>query len=111
MTASVEAAPTGDYPPPPEPVRVGSAIRQPVQTKYVAPVLPETARQAGVRGMVIVEIRIGADGKVETAKVLRGIPLLDQAAVDAVKQWEYEPTQLNGRPVPIIMTAAVTFGQ
>lgn len=107
---SVDAAPGSDgYPPPSAPVRVGGNIRQPAQTKYVAGVLPEAARRAGVHGMVILEIVIGADGKVESAKVLRSIPLLDQAAIDAVKQWAYEPTLLNGQPVPIIMTATVNF--
>ena len=54
--------------------------------------------------MVIIEARIGADGGVEEAHVLKSIPLLDEAALDAVKQWRFMPTLLNGRPVPIIMT-------
>ena len=52
---------------------------------------------------------IGASGKVTDAKVLRSIPLLDAAALDAVKQWEYTPTTLNGQPVPVIMTVTVNF--
>jgi protein TonB len=52
---------------------------------------------------------IGIDGKVADAKVLRSIPLLDQAALAAVRQWEYTPTLLNGVPVPVIMTVTVTF--
>ena len=113
MSASVvEAAPgAAGYPPPTAPVRVGSNIRTPAKIKDARPVLPDAARRAGVYGMVILEIVIGADGKVETAKVLRSIPLLDQAAIDAVKQWVYEPTLLNGQPVPIIMTATVNFTQ
>ena len=55
------------------------------------------------------EIVIGTDGTVTGAKVLRSIPLLDRAALDAVRQWRYEPTQLNGRPVPVIMTVSVPF--
>jgi protein TonB len=74
-----------------------------------APVMPEVARQAGIRGVVILEIIIGVDGKVTDAKVLRSIPLLDQAAIDAARQWRYEPTLLNGAPVPVIMTATVNF--
>jgi protein TonB len=62
-----------------------------------------------VQGVVIMEIVIGADGKVAEAHVLRSIPLLDQAAIDAVMQWEFTPTLLNGQPVPIIMTATVQF--
>ena len=52
---------------------------------------------------------IGPDGKIQAARVLRSIPLLDQAALDAVKQWEFTPTLLNGVPVPVIMTVTVNF--
>jgi len=52
---------------------------------------------------------IGPDGRVKEAKVLRSIPLLDQAALDAVKQWQFTPTLLNGVPVPVIMTVTVNF--
>ena len=94
-----------------QPVRVGGNIRAPQKTKHVDGVLPGAARQAGVFGMVILEIIIGTDGTVQSAKVLRSIPMLDQAAIDAVKQWIYEPTLLNGAPVPVIMTATVNFTQ
>ena len=60
-------------------------------------------------GVVILEAVIGVDGRVADAKVLRSIPLLDQAAVDAVRQWVYTPTLLNGVPVPVIMTVTVNF--
>lgn len=95
----------------PQPVRVGGNIRAPVKIKHVDGVLPGAARQAGVFGMVILEIMIGTDGTVQSAKVLRSIPMLDQAAIDAVKQWVFEPTHLNGTPVPVIMTATVNFTQ
>jgi protein TonB len=62
-----------------------------------------------VQGIVIIEATIGPHGKVQEAKVLRSIPLLDQAALDAVKQWEFTPTLLNGVPVPVIMTVTVQF--
>ena len=75
----------------------------------VAPVYPAIARNAGVAGVVIVEATIGADGKVIDAKVLRSVPLLDQAALDAVRQWEYAPTLLNGVPVPVVMTVTINF--
>ena len=58
---------------------------------------------------MIIEATIGADGQVTNARVLRSVPLLDQAALDAVRQWEYTPTLLNGVPVPVIMTVTVTF--
>ncbi len=62
-----------------------------------------------MQGVVICEVLIGPDGKVADARVLRSIPLLDQAAIDAVRQWEFTPTQVNGNPVSIIMTVTVNF--
>ena len=59
--------------------------------------------------MVIIEATIGKDGSVKDAKVLRPVPLLDQAALDAVKQWKYTPTLLNGVPVEVVMTVTVNF--
>jgi TonB family protein len=91
------------------PVRVGGNIRQPKRIVDVPAILPPVAAQAGIRGVVILEITIDTDGSVKDAKVLRSIPLLDQAAIDAAKQWRYEVTQLNGQPVPVIMTATVPF--
>jgi protein TonB len=96
-------------PPPPAPVRVGGNIRQPTRTKNVPPVYPPIAQSARVQGIVIIEATIGPTGKVQDAKVIRSIPLLDAAALDAVKQWEYSPTLLNGVPVPVIMTVTVNF--
>ena len=52
---------------------------------------------------------IGPDGRVQDVRVLRSIPLLDAAAIEAVKQWQYTPTLLNGVPVPVIMTVTVNF--
>ena len=62
-----------------------------------------------MQGVVIIEATIGPNGKVQEAKVLRSIPLLDAAALDAVRQWEFTPTLLNGVPVPVIMTVTVNF--
>ncbi|MFI5007263.1 MAG: energy transducer TonB [Solirubrobacterales bacterium] len=90
-------------------VRVGGQIKAPKRLKHVAPGYPEIARQARVQGVVILECTIDPEGKVTRVTVLRGIPLLDQAAVDAVKQWVYAPTLLNGLPVPLIMTVTVNF--
>src|SRR6185295_3770865 len=96
-------------PPPTAPVRVGGAIRAPSKVKDVKPVYPPIAQSARVSGVVIIEATIGADGRVKDAKVLRSIPLLDQAALDAVKQWQFTPTLLNGVPVAVIMTVTVNF--
>jgi protein TonB len=92
-----------------QPVRVGGSIRAPTQISKVQPVYPPEALAAKVSGVVILEALIAADGRVSDAKVLRSVPLLDQAAVDAVRQWAYTPTLLNGVPVPVIMTVTVTF--
>ena len=86
-----------------------SNIASPKKTKDVRPVYPEVARAAKVQGVVIAEILIRPDGTVQDAKILRSIPLLDQAALDAVMQWEFTPTLINGEAVPIIMTATVNF--
>lgn len=102
-------------PPPPPPgwpanaVRVGGTMKVPTKTRHVAPVYPPIAQSANVQGVVILDVLLGVDGKVQDARVLRSIPLLDQAAVEAVKQWEFTPTLLNGSPVPVIMTATVQF--
>jgi len=100
-----------DAPPPPvqQAVRVGGQIKEPKKLKNIAPVYPPIATQARVQGVVILECTISPQGKVTEVKVLRGIPLLDQAAIDAVKQWVYTPTLLNGVPVPVIMTVTVNF--
>jgi periplasmic protein TonB len=96
-------------PPVQQPVRVGGQVKEPKKLKNVAPVYPAIATQARVQGVVILECTISPQGKVTDVKVLRGIPLLDEAAIDAVKQWVYTPTLLNGVPVPVIMTVTVNF--
>jgi TonB family protein len=90
-------------------VRVGGKVRPPKKIKDVKPVYPEAAKTARVAGIVIIEATIGADGKVIDAKVLRSIPMLDQAAINAVRQWEFTPTLLNGAPVPVVMTVTINF--
>jgi TonB family protein len=93
----------------PQPIRVGGAIKPPAQTKRVTPPYPPEAQAAGVQGVVIMEATVGADGKVTDVRVLRSIPLLDQAAMDAVRQFEYTPTLVNGVAVPVLMTVTVNF--
>lgn len=93
----------------PAPVRVGGAISQPRKIKDVAPVYPAIAQSARVQGVVILEAVIGEDGEVRDVRLLRSIPLLDQAAIDAVRRWEFTPTLLNGERVPIVMTVTVRF--
>ena len=90
-------------------MRVGGNIRPPEKVKDVPPVYPAVAQSARVQGIVILEAIIGLDGKVSEVKVLRSVALLDEAAITAVKQWEYTPTLLNGVPVSVIMTVTVNF--
>lgn len=90
-------------------VRVGGNVRAPTQMRRVNPVYPPEARDARIQGVVIMEAIIGEDGRVRDTRVLRSIPALDAAALDAVRQWEYQPTLMNGAPVPIVMTVTVQF--
>ena len=81
----------------------------PEKLKNVDPVYPDIAKSARVQGVVILEVTVGPTGRVTSTTVLRSIPLLDAAAIDAVKQWQYTPTLLNGRPMPVIITVTVNF--
>ena len=92
-----------------EPLRVGGNVQESRIIHKVDPVYPEGARQARISGIVMLEVTVNEAGEVATIRVIRGHPLLDQAAVDAVRQWRYEPTYLNGVAVPVIATATVIF--
>lgn len=91
------------------PIKVGSGIAVPEKRKDVKPEYPADAMAARVKGVVIMEIRVDCEGKVARAQLLRGVPVLNDAALAAVKQWEYVPTLLNGKPVPVSMTVTVSF--
>jgi protein TonB len=91
------------------PVRVGGDIKAPTKLTDVRPAYPLDAQQARIQGVVIVEATIAEDGRVVGACVLRSIPSLDDAAVEAVNQWEFTPTMLNGMAVPVVMTVTVNF--
>jgi len=104
---SIEAAPA-----PPAaavPLRVGDGVDRPRKIKDVKPVYPTPAMLAQVRGNVLIEATIGADGRVHNARVIRSVEALDQAALDAVRQWEFEPTRVNGVPVAVMMIIVVSF--
>ncbi|MGH9236580.1 MAG: energy transducer TonB [Vicinamibacterales bacterium] len=94
---------------PPPPVRPGGVVRSPQKVHHVAPLYPPIAQQAKISGVVILEALIAEDGSVRDVKVLRSVPLLDAAATDAVRQWRFTPTLLNGVPVQVIMSVTVTF--
>jgi TonB family protein len=109
--ASVSRQPMGPdgVPGPMSPVRVGGNVKTPTKVRDAKPVYPPEAQSAGVQGIIILEATVAGDGRVADARVLRSIPLLDQAALDAVRSWEFTPTYLNGVPVPVIMTVTVNF--
>jgi len=90
-------------------VRIGGSVRPPIKIRDVKPAYPAAALEARVAGVVIIEVLVGADGSVADAHVLRSVPMLDEAAIDAVKQWRFTPTALNGEPVDVIMTVTVNF--
>ena len=93
------------------PIRVGGTIRQPMKLVDVKPVYPPTMRAAGREGVVPIEAVIGRDGNVASLRVLSAQvhPDFAVAAADAVRQWKFSPTLLNGQPVEVVMTVSVTF--
>lgn len=110
---AVMPAPPPPPPPPPaappKPVRIGGDIQQPTLVHRVNPEYPPIAISARKEGIVILEATVDEHGAVERVRVLRSEPLLDKAAIDAVKQWRYSPLQLNGRAHPFILTVTVSF--
>lgn len=108
-----------DFPPPPpppppplaprEPVRVGGELKAPALVERVEPEYPPLAVRAKVQGVVILEARVDREGSVEDVRVLRSIPLLDNAAIAAVRQWRYSPLLLNGQPERFVLTVTLSF--
>jgi protein TonB len=84
-------------------------VRPPRKIHDVKPVYPPIARAAHLEGIVVIECTIGVDGKVTALQVLQGSSPLTSAATDAVSQWVYAPTLLDGVPVAVIMTVTVNF--
>jgi TonB family protein len=93
------------------PVRVGGSVRPPKKIKDVRPSYPPSMVAAGLGGVVPLEALIGQDGSVISVRVLTAPahPDLANAAMDAVRQWRFTPTLLNGQPVEVAMTVRVTF--
>ena len=90
-------------------VRVGGDIKPPAKVRGSPPVYPAVAKQARAQGVVILEATIGTDGKIKDVKVERSAKLFDDAAVAAVRTWEYKPTMVDGQPVQVILTIPVNF--
>jgi TonB family protein len=90
----------------PNVVRLGSP---PLKLHDVRPVYPSTALSARVQGNVVVQLQVGADGEVREARIVRSIPLLDEAALEAVRQWKFRPTFVGGVPTPVVFQVSVGF--
>ena len=114
IVGGIGSAPPPPPPPPkaapPAPVRVGGQITAPALLKRVEPIYPDMAQLAQLSGIVILEASVGTNGAVDGVKVLRGRhPLLDNAAIEALKQWRYTPLVLNGIPTPFVLTVTFSF--
>lgn len=98
-----------DPPRPVAPVRVANLPVSPRKTVDVRPVYPEIARIARVEGTIIMEAVLDTSGRITQLRVLKSVPMLDQAALDAVRQWRYSPSLYGGHPVSVLMTITVRF--
>lgn len=109
-----------DVPPPPPPppppvpprprlVRIGGQLQAPDLIKRVEPEYPGFAVSAAIQGVVILEAMVDENGEVIDVKVLRSVPLLDRAAITAVRQWRYSPLLLNGIPSRFVLTVSLSF--
>jgi TonB family protein len=93
-----------------EPLVAGSeGVPAPKRTKHVQPNYPAEALAQGIRGIVILDIVLDVQGKVESTTVMRSVPGLDEAAIAAARQWEYAPTKVDGKPVRVRVTVPVVF--
>jgi TonB family protein len=88
---------------------ISAGVAQGLLRTSVAPQYPLVAKAAHVSGTVVLQASIGKDGQIHDLKAVSGPPMLLQAALDAVQQWEYEPYRLNGEPVEVLTTINVVF--
>jgi len=111
MAATMPAASTGAdaSAAPPATIRVGGSVQQTKLVSQPHPTYPIEAKQARIQGVVQLSATIAKDGTVRNLEVIQGHPLLVQAAMDAVRQWVYQPTLLNGQPVEVITQIDVNF--
>jgi protein TonB len=105
----VGGLPTEAPPPPSKVVRIGGQIKEPKKIRDVRPVYPDLAVQSRVSALIILEAEVDTRGYVKAVKVLRGHPLFDDAAIEAVKQWRYQPLLLNGEPTGFVLTVTINF--
>jgi protein TonB len=90
-------------------LRVGGNVQQANLLRMVQPVYPPIAKTAHISGTVILHAIISKDGTIEQLEYVSGPPLLMKNAMDAVHQWRYKPTMLNGEPVEVDTTVSVVF--
>ncbi len=90
-------------------VRVAGSVQAAKVVRKVQPVYPPLAKQARIQDHVVLNAQIGTDGTVQNLAVVSGHPLLRQAAIDAVRQWQFEPTSLNGQPVQVVTQIEINF--
>lgn len=101
--------PASQTPVPPGTIRVGGAVQQNNILSKVTPAYPPLAKEARVQGVVRFDALIGKDGSIQNLSVISGPPLLVQSAMDAVTQWKYKPTLLNGQPIQVLTTIDVNY--
>jgi len=107
--ATKNGEPQSEGPRLPQRVRVPPEVSSGLLVREVQPVYPPLARQANIRGMVVLEVDISADGVVQALRMVQGHPMLVPAAIEAVKQWRYKPFMLNDQPTPISTQVSVNF--
>jgi len=90
-------------------VRAGPDVQAPRKLRNVMPAYPDLAKRMGLQGVVVIECTIDVQGHIADARVLSGNPLLAPAAKEAVSQWTFVPTRLNGVPVAVLLTVTVNF--
>jgi periplasmic protein TonB len=106
---SLSAPPPAPAVAPAEPVPVGGKIRAPTKISGPSPVFPTIARAARMSGVVFLEAVLDKEGRVKDVRVVRPAGVFDQPAIDAVSQWRYTPTMLNGEAVEVKMNVTVVF--
>jgi len=109
ITRTIQGPPPPAEPRPRGPVRVGELLVMPRKIVDVRPAYPEIARMSRVQGTVVLEAVLDRAGRVSQVRVVRSAPFLDQAAIDAVRQWRYTPSVFHGQPVDVLMTISITF--
>jgi periplasmic protein TonB len=107
--APPEPPPPAPTPKPQGPMRISNGVREPKKLIEIRPIYPTIAQTLRIDGTVILEAVIDERGVVDRVRVVKSIPLLDAAAVDAVRQWRYAPTLLSGVPVQVLLTIRIDF--